>query len=87
MHYGPWMPLIGMLHGFGALFFGFGILFLLVWAWKTWKPHDYRKAGMWFLGTGVILCAVAIGVRVGMKDIDGKDKKIMKSYDCVYDKK
>ena len=95
--YGSVFPLIGMLHGIGALLFMLGLLALMAWAWKSWKPHDFKKAAMWLIGIGVILCAISIGVRVGMMSMNGdwgntwgdgvlNGGKMMKSFNVQYDK-
>lgn len=72
------MPLVGMLHGIAALSFVLGLVSLVIWAWKTWKPHTYKKAGLWMVAIAIIsciLCCTAMAFGIGF---DGKGNPMMK---------
>lgn len=90
----PWTPIVGILHMIAGVSLLLGLVSLVVWAWKTWKPHTYKKVGIWLVAIGVvscILCCTAMAFGVGFDKKTGPGmmmKKGMKGaapsgYDCM----
>lgn len=68
----PWVPVIGVLHSIAAVSLVLGLASLVVWAWKTWKPHTYKTVGIWLVAIGAVACLLTASAFAFGLGFDGK---------------
>jgi uncharacterized membrane protein len=81
--FGPFAILFVMVHTLSVAMVALGMLCLMTWAWKEWKPSQFKMAGMWMLCIGIVLALLTMaGGGFMHSDMPGmKGKGMMRGMD------